>query len=161
MADPAIETGRKVEDAMRFECNDGGREVAGFKGNAGDCVARSIAIVTGKPYAEVYGMLAEGAGNERKSKGRTARNGIHTKRKWFNDLMSRLGFAWTPTMGIGTGCKVHLREDELPMHGRFVVSVSKHMTAVVDGVCHDTYDPSRGGTRCVYGYYEYLGWIKA
>jgi hypothetical protein len=26
---------------------------------------------------------------------------------------------------------------------------------VIDGVIHDTFDPSRGGTRCVYGY-----WIK-
>lgn len=27
------------------------------------------------------------------------------------------------------------------------------IAAVVDGVLHDTFDCSRGGTRCVYGYY--------
>jgi len=29
----------------------------------------------------------------------------------------------------------------------------KHTTAVIDGIIHDTYDPSRAGTRCVYGYF--------
>lgn len=60
----------------------------------------------------------------------------------------------TPTMAIGSGCKVHLRADELPT-GRLVVSVSKHLVAVVDGVVHDTHDPRRGGTRCVYGYWTF------
>lgn len=32
-----------------------------------------------------------------------------------------------------------------------VVRLSKHFTAVIDGVVHDTHDPSRDGTRCVYG----------
>ena len=30
---------------------------------------------------------------------------------------------------------------------------SKHCTAWIDGECHDTYDPTRDGTRCVYGYW--------
>lgn len=55
-------------------------------------------------------------------------------------------------MRIGQGCTVHMRADELPS-GRLVVNLSKHSTAVIDGVCHDTYDPSRDGTRCVYGYF--------
>jgi hypothetical protein len=38
--------------------------------------------------------------------------------------------------------------------GRLVVRLSKHVAAVVDGVLHDTYDCSRGGTRCVYGYWR-------
>ena len=67
--------------------------------------------------------------------------------------MRSLGFVWTPTMGIGTGCTVHLRADELP-NGRLVVAVSKHYTAVLDGVIHDIENPSRDGTRCVYGYWS-------
>jgi hypothetical protein len=59
-------------------------------------------------------------------------------------------------MGIGTGCKVHLRDGELPM-GRLIVKVSKHVVAVIDGVINDTHDPSRNGTRCVYGYYTKEG----
>ena len=51
--------------------------------------------------------------------------------------MESLGWKWTPTMQIGSGCTVHLRADELPSGG-LVVSVSKHLTAVIDGVIHDT-----------------------
>lgn len=47
---------------------------------------------------------------------------------------------------------MHLRASELPA-GRLIVAVSKHLTCVIDGVIYDTHDPSRGGTRCVYGYF--------
>jgi hypothetical protein len=56
-------------------------------------------------------------------------------------------------MNIGPGTMVHLRSGELPDDGRLVVSVSRHLCAVVDSVIHDTSDPSRDGERCVYGYY--------
>ena len=142
---------------MRFVEDDGGRAAAGYKGKAGDCVARSIAIAAGKPYAEVYAALANGAGRERKSKGRSARNGIHTSRKWFGEYMRAIGFVWTPTMRIGSGCTTHLVAGEVPETGRHVVMVSRHATALVDGVIRDTHDPSRGGTRCVYGYWTLGG----
>lgn len=64
-----------------------------------------------------------------------------------------LGAVWTPTMKFGSGCTVHLRSGELPM-GRLVLRLSKHLAAVIHGVLHDTYDCSRDGTRCVYGYWE-------
>ena len=132
---------------MKWVYNDGGREAAGFKGKAGDCVARAVAIASGKPYAEVYDALAGGMGSQRKAtKGRSARNGVSTSRKWFKDYMQSLGFKWTPTMLVGQGCKVHLKAGELPM-GRLVVSVSRHYTAVIDGVIHDTFNP--GGDRGV------------
>lgn len=35
-----------------------------------------------------------------------------------------------------------------------VARVSKHLCAVKNGVVLDTHDPTRGGTRCVYGYFE-------
>jgi hypothetical protein len=144
---------------MQVIITDGGRaSSARWRGKAkGDCVTRAIAIITGRSYCEVYDRLAEGNATQRRSKrtgkrGRTADHGINTDRKWFKDYMAELGFTWTPIMGIGTGCKVHLKDGELPM-GRLVVSVSKHMTAVIDGAVHDNHDPCRGGTRCCYGYY--------
>lgn len=82
----------------------------------------------------------------------SARNGVTVKRQWFKDYMAELGFRWVATMAIGAGCRTHLRADELPA-GRLVVAVSKHYTAMLDGVVHDTFDPSRCGTRCVYGYW--------
>lgn len=162
----------------QFNYNDGGRKDAGYKGSTGDCVCRAICIATGKPYKEVYEALANGNATQRKGKReggkagvKTAARGINTKRKWFADYMASLGFVWTPTMFVGQGCKVHLCADELPK-GNLVVNVSKHFTAVIDGVINDIYNPQRGGgswmktengittrgttaERCVYGYYTY------
>lgn len=154
---------------MEFQYNDGGRAEAGYKGQAGDCVTRSIAIATGKPYQEVYDALnglgkLERVGKRKRGKS-SARTGIYkqTIRKYLDSI----GWKWTPTMQIGSGCKVHLTDGELPA-GRLIVSVSKHLTAVVDGVIHDTHDPQRGtiivedgvqrvAGRCVYGYWQPAG----
>lgn len=48
---------------------------------------------------------------------------------------------------------MHLRDGELP-EGRLIVRVSGHLVAVINSVIHDTHDPSREGTRCVYGYFR-------
>jgi hypothetical protein len=144
---------------IRHQFNDGGRAAAGYEGRTGDCVARSIAIAAELPYQEVYDRLTLGNATQRKTGkqkrgAKTVGQGINVGRKWFKSYMAELGFHWVSTMGIGTGCKVHLREDELPK-GRIIVALSRHYAAVIDGVLHDTYEDSRGGTRCVYGY-----WVK-
>lgn len=140
---------------MTFQFNDGGRAEAGFKGSTGDCVTRSIAIATGKPYQEVYDALNALAVNERmgkwKKKKSSSRTGVY--KVTHGEYISSIGWVWTATMKIGSGCKVHLKADELPS-GRLIVRVSKHLVAVLDGVIHDTYDCSRNGTRCVYGYWK-------
>ena len=147
--------GSKLDGA--FVEDDGGRADAGFKGEAGDCVCRAVAIASGRGYDTVYNDLACGTAAQRVTKrsgkrAASARNGINTSRKWFKDYMACRGFLWVPTMTIGSGCKVHLRSAELPT-GRLVVMLSRHAAAVIDGVLHDTHDCSREGTRCVYGYY--------
>jgi len=139
---------------MEFIENDGGRKEAGYKGSTGDCVCRSIAIITGKPYQEVYDALNLLAETERtgkrKKKKSNSRNGVY--RITYDRYLKSLGYKWIATMKIGSGCKVHLRPEELPK-GRLVVRVSEHITAVIDGVLHDVYDCTREGNRCVYGYY--------
>ena len=166
-------------EALGFVYNDGGRETAGYKGTTGDCVTRAIAIVTGKPYQEVYDALFYGIkelaqGRSRASvrasrsvglRGTTPRNGVD--KKVYHKYLLSLGYKWIPTMLIGQGCKVHLRANELPS-GRIICRVSKHLTAVIDGVINDIFNPSREASyiqfkdgietrgtagRCVYGYY--------
>lgn len=139
---------------MDFVYHDGGREAAGYKGDASDCAVRSIAIATGLPYKEVYDGINEIAKTERKRKGKAlsnARTGVwpHT----ITRFLEPHGWVWVPTMTVGSGCKVHLRKDELP-DGRLIVRVSKHFTAVIDGVIYDNHDCSRDGERCVYGYWR-------
>jgi len=140
---------------MFWKYDDGGRADAGYKGDTGDCVCRSIAIATGLSYQSVYDGLIRSAATERRGKRKSSishpRTGVY--KDTIRRYMKSLGWLWVPTMFIGSGCKVHLRHGELPS-GRLVVSCSKHTTAVIDGVVHDTFDPSRCGSRCVYGYYH-------
>ena len=137
---------RAAANRPAYIYNDGGRKAAEFKGHVGDCVVRSIAIVGALDYRKVYDDLKVVMG-----KGKSPRKGV--PKKVYKEYLAALGWAWTPTMAIGSGCQVHLRSDELPK-GRLLVSPSRHLTAVIDGQIHDTHDPSRDGTRCVYGYYR-------
>jgi hypothetical protein len=136
-----------------FQYDDGGRAAAGYKGDTGDCVTRAIAIAMELPYERVYERVAT-INRDYGDGVKTARNGLTKALR--RKLIEKNGWTWTPTMFIGSGCKVHLRADELPP-GRLIVSVSKHLVAVIDGVIHDTYDCSREGTRCVYGYHRKTG----
>lgn len=133
--------------ALGFVADDGGRADAGFRGEAGDCSTRAFAIVLGKPYREVYDDLSRM--NKEAGGARSAREGVPVR--ILHTYARENGLDWTPTMGIGTGTSVHLRRDELPSVP-LIARVSKHVCAVVDGVIRDTHDPSRGGTRAVYGF---------
>lgn len=134
-----------------FVYDDGGRAAAGFKGHTDDCVCRAIAIVTGTPYKTVYDGLNEFSKGQRTKHRSSARTGMFKEAT--RAYLLKQGWTWTPTMAIGGGCTVHLRADEVPS-GRLIVKLSGHVAAVIDGVLHDTFDCSRGGTRCVYGYYQ-------
>lgn len=129
---------------MSFVFDDGGRAAAGYKGTTGDCVCRSIAIAAQLPYQEVYEALNELGAKERRGKRKrgtsNARTGVY--KPAIRKFMASIGWKWVPTMQIGSGCKAHLCAEELPK-GRLVVNVSKHSTAMIDGVIHDTYDPRR------------------
>lgn len=130
-------------DTTRFIYNDGGRSNYFTAKKVGDCAARATAIASQKDYKEVYNLY-------KKIGGKTPRNGV--SKTAIRKVMEQLGAKWVPCMTIGSGCKTHLRAEELPK-GRIVCSCSGHLVAVIDGVINDTYDCSREGTRCVYGYW--------
>jgi hypothetical protein len=143
--------------------NDGGRMAAGYKGQTSDCVTRAIAIVTEKPYQEVYDAM-NALSKEQKLGYRKEKSMYGTKyvkvsaartgvvKKVYGKYLEELGYTWIPTMKIGSGCKVHLKADELPT-GKVIASLSRHLVAVIDGIINDTHDCSRDGKSCVYGYY--------
>lgn len=153
---------------MKVIYDDGGRAYSGYKGKAGDCVVRSVAIATGKSYQDVYDDLRELNSKFSQSKRsriakRIQKKGATPRDGNFKDIyhpyLESLGWSWVPTMKIGSGCKVHLCEGELPS-GRLIVKVTKHLVAVIDNVIYDTYDPQRATIndnkithRCVYGYF--------
>jgi len=153
-SEAGTKNGEDYSITQKFQLNDGGRQNAGYKGCTGDCVTRSIAIVSRKPYKEIYDALnilseSEHIGKRKKKKS-NSRTGVY--KVSYRKYLKSLGYEWIPTMQIGSGCKVHLRHDELPK-GRIIVKISRHLTVVIDGVINDIYDCSRNGTRCVYGYF--------
>jgi len=154
---------------MRFARTDGGRAQAGFTENdkIGDCAVRAIAIATEIDYRVVYEELLDIQDQMLAKKMRRVKNRKqyaayakalgtldHGVYKFVSHpYLLNLGWHWTATMAIGVGCKVHLTASELPA-GRLIVKVSKHLTAVINGEIHDTFNPSRDGLRCVYGFYS-------
>ncbi len=148
-----------INDEFPWVWNDGGRKEAGYKGYTGDCVVRSIAIAAELPYKKVYDEINHIGKSEAIGKNRKRFTGMRSNShtgvfmKTMKSYLKSIGWKWTPTMKIGSGCKVHLRKDELPM-GRVIARVTKHVVAVVDGVVHDIEDCTREGTRCVYGYWS-------
>lgn len=131
--------------AIGFKYNDGGRSKYFRASGVGDCCVRAGAIASGCDYKEVYDLA-------KKISGESPRNGMSKKDS--KKLMEALGGKWHTAMTIGSGCKVHLRADDLPS-GRIVCSCSRHLVAVIDGVVNDTYEDDRNGTRCVYGYWVF------
>jgi len=144
---------------MKFVYATGGREKYFKATNVGDCVTRAIANATGVDYKEVYDRLfaltksRKPSKRERHYAHETPRNGVFTRvaKKYIEE---ELGWVWVPCMGIGTGCKVHVADGELPSHGNLILNLSRHFSCVKDGVLYDTYDCSRDGSRCVYGYWR-------
>ena len=141
---------------MKFIHSDGGRNKYFKASNVGDCVCRAICNATGEDYKKIYDLINELSKNERTGKRKrgtsNARSGVYksTEKKIIEDI---LGWKWHSCMTIGSGCKVHLTDSELP-NGNLIVRVSKHLTCVKNGILYDTYDCSRNGTRCVYGYWS-------
>jgi len=144
-----------------FIYDDGGREKAGYRGKAGDCAVRAIAISMQRPYQKVYDGLwgeAEMYAWQHKnkvaqkilSKGPNPRYGVF--KEVYSQYIKDWSWVWVSCMTFGSGCKVHLNKEELP-GGNLIVRVSKHLVAVIDGVIHDISDCSRDGTRCVYGFW--------
>ena len=143
--------GRGPGEALPWRFHDGGRADAGLATgtDAGDCVCRAIAIATGIGYREVYALLADEAAAQ--GHARSARDGV--PRKVYDRVLAALGWEWRSCTTIGSSDRVHLAVGELPHEGPLIARLSKHLSAVVDGVVLDNHDPTRGGTRMVYGYW--------
>ena len=125
-----------------FVYNDGGRLAAGFKGKAGDCGARALAIAAGIDYKEAYKILAEE--NSKFGYSKSARNGQH--KSVYESVLSRFGFVWkTAPKFVGRKARC----SDLPP-GVVIARQARHFVAVRDGVPQDIFDSSQ---KMVYGYW--------
>ena len=141
-----------------YKFNDGGRADAGFKGDAGDCVARAIAILLDLPYEEARVAVAEERAVEFD---RLVKRG---KRPSGPRYSANAGVPRNVTYKVFT--KLGLTKVKLPKgpcptyneawwrYGDCIVSTNKHVCAIVGGYLCDTFDGRE---------YEWedpdLGWI--
>ena len=133
---------QQVTAPKDFTYNDGGRSLY-FKGrDAGDCVARAMAIALQLDYKTCYDQLA--AANVEAGGKKTARNGL--LRKTYEKVLNEHGWIWHPAPKF-KGRKA--RYYNLPK-GRLIMRMAKHVSALVDGEIHDTWDCSK---KMVYGYF--------
>jgi hypothetical protein len=129
---------------MTYIYNDGGRKEAGYKGTAGDCGARAIAIALGMDYKTAYNLLAQA--NKDKGFAKSARNGIY--KDIYSDVLKSLGWVWVSAPkfeGRKAKCKdIH--------HSIAIARQAGHYVAVKDGIPQDIFDSSE---KMVYGF-----WVK-
>jgi len=127
---------------MEFKFNDGGRKAAGYKGTAGDCGARAMAIALGLDYQAVYKELAQA--NADNGRAKSARNGIN--KDIYSEVLKRYGWVWCKAPQF-SGRKA--RCSDMPT-GVVIAKQAHHFVAVIDGTANDVWNCTE---RMVYGYW--------
>ena len=126
---------------MKYQYNDGGRKAAGFKGTAGDCGARAMAIALGLDYSAVYKELAQA--NADNGRAKSARNGV--MKDVYTEVLKRYGFVWMKAPQFA-GRKARCSD----LTGVVIAKQARHFVAVIGGVAHDAWNSTE---RMVYGYW--------
>ena len=124
---------------LEFIKDDGGREAAGYRGKAGDCVPRALTIVSGEPYRQCYNDLAEANSKVRRTRPRdqgkrSARNGVY--KNAYDKVFKHYGFE---KVKLGRGTRPTISEAHAA-YGDCIITTRKHVFAVVNGAVRDTWD---------------------
>lgn len=125
-----------------YAYDDGGRKAAGRKGKTGDCVTRAAAILTRKPYEEVYSLFAEGnqkyrgrRRNQSQRGVRSASNGV--PKPVIDRVFAAMGLKKIP---FAKGSPRLTYSEAYEKFGNCIVSTTKHVAAIVEGELRDTHD---------------------
>lgn len=113
-----------------YNANPLGRHVS-------DCSVRAISLATEKSWDETYVILANFA----------RREGItFSEIEFINEYLAERYERFCPENQI-----VQLKDFlKLNLSGCWLVTMSGHITCVIDGVCYDTFDPSDRYIWCIY-----------
>ena len=120
-----------------------------LKDKTGDCQVRALSKVLNISWLEAFDLTIPIC---RRLQTYTIFDGNHEKTV---EAMQNLGFVY---MGVSNkkGSKRPTVKEFAKSHptGRYIVKVSHHVVAVVDGAYYDTWD---SGYKSLYGYYELKG----
>ena len=115
----------------------------GQRWTKGDCVIRAFALAANITWLEAFDLLAK-----------RARETYDVPNSMSNYPQVLLDYGFKKkSVSVAKGRKRMTVEDFCKAHkkGHFCVKVANHLTAVVDGVCYDQWNPAN---KCVYTYYE-------
>lgn len=131
-------------DMYPFKNDDAGRSKSSRPLQKQDCVIRSFALAFNIPYDQSYDSF--------KAAGRRSHAGTH-KNIWKAQLAKHPCVVKTsfpavkgkPRMNLPAFCNQF-------RCGRYIVQMAGHLTAVINGVVHDTFAPDE--TRCIYAVWK-------
>lgn len=127
---------------MSYIFNDGGRSKY-FKGIAGDCAVRAMAIALELDYKDCYRELAE-ANSKGRGKKKSARDGIY--KEDFDIVLRSHGWYWVSAPKFKGRKAYHY---DMP-DGTVIARMARHYAAVIDGTIVDSWDST---AKMIYGYW--------
>lgn len=102
-----------------------------------DCTVRAISLATGQTWDKTYQELSEFAREEAIT---------FSEIEFIDEHLANLYPRWCQDKNILT-----LQDFlDLKIEGKFLVTMSGHITCVIDGICYDTFDPSKRFIWCIY-----------
>lgn len=110
-----------------------------FGRHVNDCCIRAISLATNNSWDDTYRILSDYAREE----------GItFSEVEFINEYLAER----FPRYCQKAKNKVTTVGDfiNLQLPGRWLVTMSGHITCVIDGVCYDTFDPSERFVWCIY-----------
>lgn len=102
-----------------------------------DCTVRAISLATEQSWDSTYQKLSDFARKE----------GItFSEIEFINEYLADQYSRFCPEK------RIYTLQDflDLKLEGRWLVTMSGHITCVIDGVCYDTFDPSQRYLWCIY-----------
>lgn len=106
--------------------------------NVNDCSVRAISLAEGISWDEAYIKLAEFARQE----------GItFSETEFIDKYLDEHYEAYCNPQRINFTVGDFL---DLQLEGHWLITMSGHITCVIDGVCYDTFDPSDRLVWCIY-----------
>lgn len=145
----AHRSGKMYEDncyGYPFRQNNGGRSESRKK-YVGDCGAIALAIVSGKSYDDCVAALKDGALFS--NSGCFFNCFVHSL-DWEDKTFDGLSFQWMSFPAVKGEIRMRAKEfcEKFP-RGNFVIRVSRHYLACIDGVMQGEYPIE--ADRCIYG----------
>lgn len=128
---------------MKFQKSFGGREkyksMKFKKDITSDCVARAVSIALGQDYKTTFVELAMLSAKLLE---------VPNSKRCYEVYLKEKG--WKVHKPMRNGNNKLSKVSQFPTSGTFLVSISRHLTCIKDGVIYDVWDTSR---HSAYSYY--------